>query len=88
MRLGTFAGLTMVHMSQETSRFAIDAGFHSALLRHGLEHGLGICLHSETDITFIVNVSLRRPETHIVQLLISCRSPNSLKSSRVVHVDI
>ena len=88
MRLSTFASLTKVRMSQETSRFAIDAGFHSTLLRHSLEHCFGICVHSETDIALIVNVSLSRPETHIVQLLISCRSTNSLKSSRVVHVDI
>ena len=71
MRLGTFAGPTMVHMSQETSRFAINTSFHSTLLRHGLEHGLGIRLHSETDIIFIVDITLRRPETHIVQLFIS-----------------
>ena len=88
MRLGTFAGLTKVHMSQETSRFAVDAGFHSALLRHGLEHGLGIRLHSETDISFIVDVPLRRPETHIVQLLISSGTSNSFESRRVVHIDI
>ena len=88
MRLSTFTRLAMVHVRQETSRLAIDAGLHSTLLSHRLEYSLWVCLHSETDLVVIVLVPLSRPETHIVQLLISSSTSNSLKSRLVVHVDI
>lgn len=88
MRLSTFTSLAMVHMGQETARLAINAGFQSTLLGHRLENSFGIGLHSETDLFDIVLVPLGRPETHIVQLLISSRTSNSFESRRVVHVDI
>ena len=71
MRLSTLTSLAMVHVGQETTRLAINAGFQSTLLGHRLENSFGIGLHSETDFFDIVLISLGRPETHIVQLLIS-----------------
>lgn len=78
----------MVHVSQESPRFTVDAGLHSALFGHRLEDSLRVGLHSETDLLIVVFISLRRPETHIIQLLVSRRSAHGLESRRVVHVDV
>ena len=78
----------MVHVSQEPSRFPINAGLHSALFGHRLKDSLRIGLHSETDLVIVVFISLRRPETHIIQLLVACRSAHGLEGRRVVHVDV
>ena len=78
----------MIHVSQESPRFTVDACLHSALFRHRLKNCLRVGLHSETDLVIVMFVSLRRPETHIIQLLVARGSAHSLKGCRVVHVDV
>ena len=78
-----------VDVSKKSSRLAIDDGLHTTLLRHQLIDCLWVCLHfSETDLGTVVLVFVGRPETFIIELLISCGSTNSLKGGRVVHVNV
>ena len=86
--LDAIARFSKVGVGQQPSGFAIDTGLQSTLLSHRLKDSLWVGLHSETDLVIIVLISLGRPETHIIQLLVSSGAAHCLKSRRIVHVDV